>query len=74
MTVWVSLMEKPDPGLFTMDCYSDHDVLVPPDENLLLHVKSDGFREWDESAGTGKPINVLTGSVLTLNVQLDPAE
>lgn len=74
MTVWVSPMEKPAPGLFTMSCYSDHVILVPPDQNLLLHVKADGFSEWDESVGTGKPINVPSGGVLTLNVQLDPTE
>ena len=74
MTVWVSPMEKPDSGLFTMSGDSDHFILVPPDKNLLLHVKSDGFREWDESVGTGKPINVPSGGVLTVNVQLDPTE
>jgi hypothetical protein len=74
MTVWVSPMEEPAPGLFTMSCYSDHVILVPPDQNLLLHVKADGFSEWDESVGTGKPINVPSGGALTLNVQLDPTE
>lgn len=73
MTVWVSEMNKPEPGLFTITCDSDHDILVPPDVNLLMHVKADGFREWDESLGTGKPINVPSGRVLTLNVQLDAA-
>jgi hypothetical protein len=63
-----------DPRVFTMSCYSDHVVLVPPDENLLLHVKSDGFREWDESVGKGRPINVPSGGELTLNIQLDTAE
>jgi len=80
MTIAIASHEKPDarlftdPHVFTMSCYSDHVVLVPPDENLLMHVKSDGFREWDESVGRGKPINVPSGGVLTLNVRLDPAE
>jgi hypothetical protein len=80
MTIVIVPLEKPDarlfidPGVFTMSCYSDHVVLVPPGENLLLHVKSDGFREWDESVGKGKPINVPSGGVLTLHIQLDPAE
>jgi hypothetical protein len=74
MTLWISPMEKPDKGLFRIDCDSDHVVLIPPDQNLLLHVKSDGYREWDESIGTGKPINAPSGGVLTLNVQLDPTE
>jgi hypothetical protein len=73
MIVWVVPMEKPDSGLFTTSCYSDHPVLVPPDKNFLLHVKSDGFREWDESVGTGKPVNVPSGSRLRLDVQLDPS-
>lgn len=74
MTVWVSKMDKPEPGLFTMTCFSDHVILVPPDVNLLMHLKADGFREWDESIGSGKAINVPSGRVLTLNVQLDAAE
>jgi hypothetical protein len=80
MTIAVMPMEKPDarlftdPRVFTMSCYSDHVILISPSENLLLHVKSDGFREWDESVGKGKPVNVPSGSLLTLNVQLDPAE
>jgi hypothetical protein len=79
MSIKVVPMEKPDArifedaGVFTMSCYSDHVILVPPDENLLLHVKSDGFREWDESVGKGKPISVPRGTRLTLNVQLDPS-
>jgi hypothetical protein len=73
MVVAVMPMEKPDSPLFTMSCYSDHVILVPPEKNLLLHVKSDGFREWDESAATGKPLNVSTGGRLTLDVQLDPS-
>jgi hypothetical protein len=80
MTIAIAPLEKPDarlftdPRVFTMHCSSDHVILVPPDENLLLHVKSDGFREWDESVGRGKPINLSSGGVLKLNVQLDPAE
>jgi len=73
LRVAVTPLEKPEPPLFTMSCYSDHVILVPPDTNLLLHVKSDGFREWDESIGTGKPLNVPSGSRLTLDVQLDPS-
>jgi hypothetical protein len=48
--------------------------LVPPDRNLLLHVTANGFREWDESVGRGKPINVPSETTLTLNVQLDPID
>jgi hypothetical protein len=78
MTIAVLPAERPDahlftdPRVFTMSCYSDQMILVPPDENLLLHVKSDGFREWDESVEKGRPVNVPSGNLLTLNVQLDP--
>ena len=54
MTMAVTSMERPTP-IFTMSCYSDYVILVVPDRNLLLHVKLDGFREWDESIGTRKP-------------------
>lgn len=73
MVIEVMTMEKPDSLLFSMSCYSNHVLLVPPDRNLLLHVKSEGFREWDESHASGKPINVPSGSTLALDVQLDPA-
>src|SRR6185437_13626400 len=79
MTITVVPIEKPDshvfndPGVFTMSCDSHGIILVPPDRNLLLHVKSDGFREWDESIGTGKPVNVPSGNRLRLDVQLDPS-
>jgi hypothetical protein len=49
-------------------------ILVPPDENLLLHVTAEGFGEWDQSAGTGKLIFVPSGTQLTLAVELEPAK
>ena len=67
----LSVMENPDSPLFTMSCYSNHVILVLPDKNLLLHVTSDGFREWDDSVGKGKPIHLPSGTRLTLEVQLD---
>ena len=80
MTVRIAPMDKPDAqlfqnqGVFTMSCYSDRVVLVAPNENLLLHVTSDGFKEWDESLGKGKPLNVPSGELLKLDLQLDPAD
>jgi hypothetical protein len=71
MVLAVTPLEEPESPLFTMSWYSDHIILVPPDTNLLLHIKSDGFREWDESIGTGKPLYVPSRSRLTLDVQLD---
>src|SRR3954469_3763369 len=73
MAIRVVSMENPELFLFTMSCDSGRVILVPPDKNLLLHVKSDGFREWDESEGTGKFINLPSGNLLTLDVHLDPS-
>jgi hypothetical protein len=49
-------------------------MMVPPDRNLIIHVTADGFREWDESIGGGKPIFVPSGTRLTLAVQLEPED
>jgi hypothetical protein len=74
MRITLMLMENPESPLFTMSCYSNHVVLLPADENLLLHVASDGFREWDESVGKGKPLHLPSGTRLTLSVQLEPLD
>ncbi len=55
-------------------CYSNHVILVPPDKSLLLHITSDGFREWNESIGKGKLINLTSGGHLKIDVRLEPAE
>ena len=72
----VALMptESPTSPLFTMSCYSNKVILIPPDKSLLLHIASDGFREWNESIGKGKPIHLASGARLKLDVQLEPAE
>ena len=72
MQIDVRPKEKPDSLLFSMGCYSNHVVLVPPDRDLLLHITSDGFREWKESIGKGKAVHLGSGTHLTLDVQLDP--
>lgn len=72
MQIDVMLMDKPNSPLFSMGCYSNHVVLVPPDTDLLLHITSLGFREWKESTGTGKPIHIASATRLSLDVQLDP--
>ena len=45
--------------LFTMSRSSKQVVLIPPETNVLLHVTSDGFRDWAESTGKGKPIHLF---------------
>jgi hypothetical protein len=74
MKVWIAAFEPPNPGLFSAVGRLEGMILVPPDRNLLLHVTANGFREWDESVGRGKPINVPSETTLTLNVQLDPID
>ena len=71
--VTVMLAEAPPKFIFSEGCPSSQAVLVPSDQNLLLHVKSWGFREWDRSVGNGKPIRIAPGSRLTLDVKLEPA-
>jgi hypothetical protein len=59
---------------FTTTCRSDHPILVPPDQSLLIHVSADGFREWDESSESGRPISVPSGQSVMLDVELDPPD
>jgi hypothetical protein len=74
MRVALAPMESPEQQVFSISCYSNHVVLIPPEKNLLLHVTSDGYREWDESAGRGKPLHLASGARITLDIQLDPVE
>jgi hypothetical protein len=52
--------------------FPDCAIRVPPDKQLLVHVLSTGFHEWDESAGKGKPLLVHSGARLTWDIQLEP--
>jgi len=74
MTVELMLPESPASPFFTMSCFSNHVILVAPDKDLLLHISSDGFREWNESIGKGKPIHLSSGARLKMDVQLEPTE
>jgi hypothetical protein len=74
MQVALAPMDSPEQQVFSMSCYSNHVILIPPDKNLLLHVTSDGYREWDESAGGGKPLQLTSGARITLDIQLEPLE
>lgn len=71
--VTVMLAENPPKFVFSEGSSSSQPVLVPPNQNLLLHVKSWGFREWDKSVGSGKPIRIAAGDRLLLDVKLEPA-
>ena len=72
----VALMPQKNPAspIFTMSCYSNHVILIPADKSLLLHVGSDGFREWSESTGKGKLVHLAAGAHLEIDVELEPAE
>ncbi len=65
--------ENPSTPIFSGGQSSSEAVLVPSDKNLLLHVTSWGFSEWDKSVGSGRTIRVAPGVHLTLDVQLQPA-
>jgi hypothetical protein len=65
---WSELWADSSDCLFYPDCA----IPVPPDKQLLVHVSSAGFQEWNESAGRGKPILVHTEGRLTWNIQLEP--
>lgn len=64
--------KSPTAPIFTMSCYSNQVILVPPDTSFPLYITSDGFREWNESVGKGKLIRLLSGARLKLEVQLEP--
>jgi len=77
--VKVKVPEAPDARWFEVwadssNCVFFHDcaIPVPPDTDLLVHVSSTGFHEWDESAGKGKPLLVHSGARLTWDIQLEP--
>jgi hypothetical protein len=72
MAISVMSLEKPNSLLYSMSCYSNHVVLLPPEKDVLLHVTSKGFKEWDESVGVGKHLRLNSGARSTLDIQLEP--
>jgi hypothetical protein len=74
MRVALMEIESPTSPVFSTSCPSNHVILIPPDKSLLLHIWSDGFHEWQESIGKGKPILLPSGTRLTLDVQLEPVQ
>ncbi len=57
-----------DSESFSCEGYS---FLVPPDQDVRLHVASKGFQEWKATSGRGKFIHVPSGELQTINVELD---
>jgi hypothetical protein len=74
MAISVMSMEQPNSLLYSMSCYSSHVVLLPPDRDVLLHVTSEGFKEWKDSVGKGKPLRLSSGAQSTLDIQLEPTD
>jgi hypothetical protein len=72
LQVSVMSSQTPPQQMFSTSQSSDTVVLIPSDKDLLLHVTSSGFHEWDESARRGKQIRVAPGSHLELYVELEP--
>jgi hypothetical protein len=72
MNVTVMSSRTPSLMIFSESCGSDAAVLIPPDKDLVIHITSPGFREWDESAAKGKAIRMPPGSQVELYVQLAP--
>jgi hypothetical protein len=58
MRVVVTSSTNPPSLIFSMSCYSKKVVLLPPEKDVLLHVTSDGFREWKDSVGRGKSLRL----------------
>jgi len=54
-------------------CEGDY-FLVPPDQEVRLHITSRGFHEWSGTSGRGKTIRVASGEVLTIDAGLDPIQ
>ena len=71
--VTVTSAESPPKPIFSVGQSSSEPVLLPSDKNLLLHVTSWGFREWNQSVGNGRQVRIAPGDRFTLDVQLQPA-
>jgi hypothetical protein len=74
MQIMVMHDTNPPSLAFSMSCFSTKTVLLPPDSSLLIHITSNGFREWKESVGKGKKLNLTSNSRFTFDVQLDPVD
>jgi len=74
MRVALATTESPEKQVFSISCSSNRVILIAPDKNLLLHVTSDGYREWDESAGRGRLLHLASAARITLDIQLDPLD
>jgi hypothetical protein len=72
LQVTVMSNQTPPQFLFSQSCGADRPILIPADKDVLLHVTSSGFHEWEEAMGRGKSIRLASGGRLELSVQLVP--
>jgi hypothetical protein len=74
-TVDVSVMDGTAPSslICGTNRSTSHAFVLPPDRDILVHITSPGFREWDLTVGAGKPIHAASGAEVVLNVQLEPS-
>lgn len=70
----VELMKAAEPTkvVFSIGYSADHVGLIPPDEDLLVHIISEGFMEWSESLDKGRLIHLSSGTEPKLLVELEP--
>jgi hypothetical protein len=74
VTVSMKLPGRPKKQSSELGGETDGDFPVPPDRDVIVHVKSDGFREASETRGRGKVVHISSGARMTLEVHLDPLQ
>jgi len=73
-TIDVFLGDELRKGVLWGDQGSDKPVLVPPNCDLLIHVKSQGYEESYVSAWRGKPIRFTPGERINIDLLLEPEQ
>jgi hypothetical protein len=68
----VSSMDHPDRPIFTGSSYSNVPILITPDKDLLLHVTSQGFHEWRDSAVPTSESALLREAISVSRYSLSP--
>ena len=71
-TIDVFFAGEPRKGVLWGDQSSDKPILVPPNCDLLIHVKSQGYKESYVSARRGKPIRFTPGERMSIDFLLEP--
>ena len=70
--VAVEFAGNPRRSLFSGSHGTNEPFLVPPNRDLLIHVKSRGYKEWFISVGMGKPIRLTPGERMDFDIALEP--